>query len=220
MLQNRCLQVQFTLNNQTIQNFCFPGSKVSRARVVGVSVLLGSMTFWPHVAYAMDGLDLSVDDDYADSLGGSSPEKDVSILLPFARKIWLPVVFVVTVLLNLGHPVALATKAFLFLLSTKPSPLSVYIYVEQLCHQAMRQEQYFYRLKSLYANKVEVEDYKLICLARVELINQKFTLVGVLGSWWALPSLPSKEILTGVFRKVHSGMRKQSSMLKSPWLSF
>lgn len=78
------------------------------------------------------GLDLSVDDDYADSLGGSSPEKDVSILLPFARKIWLPVVFVVTVLLNLGHPVALATKAFLFLLSTKPSPLSVYIYVEQV----------------------------------------------------------------------------------------
>lgn len=43
-----------SLNNQHSAYF-LSGSKVSRARVVGVSVLLGSMTFWPHVAYAMDG---------------------------------------------------------------------------------------------------------------------------------------------------------------------
>lgn len=42
------------LSNQRSANF-LSGSKVSRARVVGVSVVLGSMTFWPHVAYAMDG---------------------------------------------------------------------------------------------------------------------------------------------------------------------
>lgn len=48
-------------------------------------------------------------------------------------------------------------------------------------------------LQSLYAKKVEVQDYKLLCIARVELKNEKFTLVGILGGWWTLPRLLSQE---------------------------
>lgn len=44
-------------------------------------------------------------------------------------------------------------------------------------------------LQSLYASKVEVEDFQLLCLARVEVRDQKFTLVGILGGWWPLPTL-------------------------------
>lgn len=47
----------------------------------------------------------------------------------------------------------------------------------------------FFILQSLYAHKVEVQDYKLLCLARVEVKDQKFTVVGILGGWWALPRL-------------------------------
>lgn len=45
----------------------------------------------------------------------------------------------------------------------------------------------------MYAKKIEIEDYKLLCLARVEVGDQKFTLIGILGGWWTLPSLPSRE---------------------------
>ncbi|XP_010251145.1 PREDICTED: uncharacterized protein LOC104593133 isoform X2 [Nelumbo nucifera] len=59
-----------------------------------------------------------------------------------------------------------------------------------LRRQIMRQQPYLYKLKSLYARKVEVEDYVLFCLARVELRNEKITLIGILGSWWVLQSSP------------------------------
>ncbi|KAG6716048.1 hypothetical protein I3842_04G027800 [Carya illinoinensis] len=63
------------------------------------------------------------------------------------------------------------------------------LYMLQLCHQSMRKEPHLYRKKSLYAKNVEVQDYKLLCIARVELKEEKFTLVGILGGWWALPRL-------------------------------
>ncbi|XP_025014123.1 uncharacterized protein LOC8289814 isoform X4 [Ricinus communis] len=65
----------------------------------------------------------------------------------------------------------------------KDFPL-IWIY---LCKQSVREKPYLYLLKSLYANKVEVQDCKLFCLATVEVKDQKLTLVGVLGGWWVLP---------------------------------
>lgn len=38
--------------------------------------------------------------------------------------------------------------------------------------------------QSLYAKKVEVEDYKVLCIAKVEIGDQKYTLIGLLGGWW------------------------------------
>lgn len=51
----------------------------------------------------------------------------------------------------------------------------------------------FFYLQSVYASKVEVQDYKLLCLADVEVKDHKFTLVGILGTWWTLPHLQSWE---------------------------
>ncbi|OVA20764.1 hypothetical protein BVC80_887g49 [Macleaya cordata] len=45
-------------------------------------------------------------------------------------------------------------------------------------------------LQSLYAKKVDVEDYMLLCLANVEFRGRKITLIGILGSWWVLRSTP------------------------------
>lgn len=178
-VQNRCSKFQCKMNThkQYVRNVHLSGS------ILGVSFMIGSLCFSHQVVYAMDGQDILVDDrEFFDDT-----ERNPPVLWIFVRKLWLPAFFLLTVLMNWDHPIILMTKVALFLISTKPSPLSVYVFVEELCHQSMRQEPYLYLLKSLYANKVEVQDYKFFCLAKVEVKGQKLTLVGVLGGWWALP---------------------------------
>ncbi|XP_020224901.1 uncharacterized protein LOC109806812 isoform X2 [Cajanus cajan] len=135
----------------------------------------------------------------------SEEEENVHHWWRLARKFWLPVFFFLTVLTNLDDSITiLFIKLTLFLLSTKPNPFSVYVFVDQLCQQFMRQETRFLKVKSLYASKVEVQDYKLLCLADVEVRDQKFTLVGILGSWWTLPHLPFWEALSYVRNRIES----------------
>lgn len=184
--------------------FRFSGTKLSIGSIFGVSVVLGSKSAWPHVAYAMDGHDILLDD-HRQYLDASDEEEDPKAFWMFARKFWLPVFFFLTVLTNLDHPIALiAIKIVLLLVSTNPSPLSVYAFVDQLCHQSMRQEPLLYKVKSLYAKRVEVQDYKLLCVARVELKEEKFTLVGILGGWWPLPTLFGQ----GAFSVIRNGALK------------
>lgn len=66
-------------------------------------------------------------------LDASDEEEDPKAFWMFARKLWLPVFFFLTVLTNLDHPTALiAIKIVLLLVSTNPSPLSVYAFVDQV----------------------------------------------------------------------------------------
>ncbi|KAF8378258.1 hypothetical protein HHK36_029597 [Tetracentron sinense] len=177
VLLDRASRFQYKLYIQRkhMRNPCFSGSKLSVGSIFGVSVVYGMVNLWPRVAYAMDGTDILVGEQHEDLLGASDLlEDDPCTIWALARKFWLPTFLVLTVLVGWDHPITLVTKVILFLLSTKPSPLSVYLFVEQ----------------SLYANKVEVEDYKLLCLARVELRDQKILLLGILGSWWVLQSSP------------------------------
>ncbi|WCJ21006.1 hypothetical protein M5689_003200 [Euphorbia peplus] len=171
-------------NLQYFHHLPFSGTTLNLG---GVSCIIGYASLSQQVAYAMDGRHILVNDDGRDIFGYSKEEKDTHVLWLFVRKFWVPAFFFLTVLVNWHHPLMLVTKVAFFLLSTKPSPLSVYVFVDKLCHQSMRQKPYLYFLKSLYANKVEVQDYKLFCLATVEVKDQNLTLVGVLGGWWALP---------------------------------
>ncbi|KAA8530212.1 hypothetical protein F0562_004921 [Nyssa sinensis] len=182
----------YILRNR-MQNFCKSGHKFSVASIFGASVVFGSISLWPRVAYAMDGLDILVDDHRVDSLGAPDSDEDLHNFLAFAMKLWLPVLLFLTVLMNWDHPIILATRVTFILLSTKPSPFSVYLFIEQLRRQSIEQHPLLYKFKSLYAKKVEVEDYVFLCLARVELKDQKFTLIGILGSWWVLPVSPCQE---------------------------
>ncbi|XP_065622453.1 uncharacterized protein LOC112014530 isoform X5 [Quercus suber] len=179
--------------------FCFSGSTLSIGSIFGVSIVLGSKIFWPRIAYAMDGHDILLDDRHF--LDDSDAEEDRQPFWMYARKFWLPVFFFLTVLTNLDHPIALTIKVILFLLSTKPSPLSVYVFVDQVCQQSMRQEPHLYKVKSLYAKKVEVQDYKLLCLAKVELKEETISLVGILGGWWTLPTI----FYQGTFSFIRNG---------------
>ncbi|XWS30383.1 hypothetical protein CRYUN_Cryun24cG0112700 [Craigia yunnanensis] len=190
-LQNRASNFDYKLNIQRkyVGDFCFLGSRNTKS-IFGVSVVFGAVYCWPRFTYAMDGLDIYVDDYHIESFDASEGEDDQHKLWMLMRKLWLPVLFVFTVLVNWDNPFAVATRILLFLLITKPSPSSIYLFVERLCPGYMCQKPHLYRFKSLHASKVELEvqDYKLICLARVEIGDRKLHLIGILGSWWSLPS--------------------------------
>lgn len=68
-----------------------------------------------------------------DSLDLSEEEEHPQQLWMFARKFWLPAFLFLTVLTNLDGPImVLLAKVTLFLLSTKPNPYSVYVFVDQV----------------------------------------------------------------------------------------
>lgn len=64
-----------------------------------------------------------------------------------------------------------------------------------------------FALQSLYAKKVEVQDYKLLCLAKVELKEETISLVGILGGWWTLPTT----FYQGNFSFIRNGALKHYS---------
>lgn len=79
-----------------------------------------------------DVQDVLLDDYRVELSDGSNGQEDPFAFWTFIRKFWLPAFFILTVLINWEHPFLLGTKIFLLLISTKPSPLSVYLYVEQV----------------------------------------------------------------------------------------
>ncbi|XP_058091892.1 uncharacterized protein LOC131237872 isoform X4 [Magnolia sinica] len=178
-VQTHVSKCQLNLNMQRkwINNLSSSGKKMGAGSIVGLSVLIGSTELYPTIAYAMDENEILAEEHRADfwDASGCLEDEDPHTFWPWARKCWLPALLVLTVVMGWEHPLTLAIKVALFLFSTKPSPLSVYLFIEQ----------------AFYAKKVEVEDYKLLCLARVELRDKKITLMGILGSWWVLQSSPS-----------------------------
>ncbi|CAI8594522.1 unnamed protein product [Vicia faba] len=152
----------------------------------------------------MDGVEDALWDDRRNSSQDlSEDEENMEDLWKVVGKFWLPILFFLTVLTNLDNPFTiLFIKLTLFLLSTKPNPFSVYVFVDQLCQQSIREDTSFFNKKSVYASKVEVEDYKLLCLADIEVRDHKFTLVGILGTWWTLRHLPSWEARSLVGRNI------------------
>ncbi|XP_019052539.1 PREDICTED: uncharacterized protein LOC104593133 isoform X3 [Nelumbo nucifera] len=132
-------QYRLSIQRKCVQSLCFSGGKLIMASMVG---LPGWMNLHPHVSYALD------EKHHADWGGNLYPlEDDSNNFWALVRKFWLPAFLVMTVMMGLDHPITLAVKIIFFLLSTRPSPLSVYLFVEQLRRQIMRQQPYLYKLK-------------------------------------------------------------------------
>ncbi|XP_020589576.1 uncharacterized protein LOC110030922 isoform X4 [Phalaenopsis equestris] len=55
----------------------------------------------------------------------------------------------------------------------------------------------------LYVKKVEVEDYKILCMARVELRDMKLDVIGILGGWWVFQTSPAHS--TGFYHDPNDG---------------
>ncbi|KAI5442332.1 uncharacterized protein LOC127119268 isoform X2 [Lathyrus oleraceus] len=178
-------QPPLNLTANYLRNFPYSGIGC----ILGASVATAST-----IAYSMDVEDALWDNRRNNSQDLLEDEENIQDLWKVVGKLWLPILFFLTVLTNLDNPFAiLFIKLTLFLHSTKPNPFSVYVSVDQLCQQSVREDTSLFNKKSVYASKVEVQDYKLLCLADVEVKDHKFTLVGILGTWWTLPHLQSWE---------------------------
>ncbi|KAK8946777.1 hypothetical protein KSP39_PZI006802 [Platanthera zijinensis] len=152
------------LQRKTLHSVSLAGKKLFVRSFLSFSVATGSIYQQKSVVYAMDDI-------YAD-MAVEEPsgflKDDLHTFWSLARKFQLPVVLLITVLLGWRHPIALAINVTFLLFCTRPNPMSIYMFVEQF----------------LYVKKVEVEDYKILCLARVEVRDFNMDVIGILGGWW------------------------------------
>ncbi|XP_072978840.1 uncharacterized protein [Typha angustifolia] len=153
----------------------FPqGKRFLTGSFLGISAAAGMTYCYSDSAYAMDEpLEYLKD--------------ELRTFWAFTRKFQLPAVFLIMVFFGWRHPLTLAINVALLLFCTRPYPFSIYIFIEQLLQLRQRDTHRHPRLgkpKFLYARKVELHDYKLLCLAEVELRDKKLYLVGILGGWW------------------------------------
>ncbi|KAL1812292.1 hypothetical protein ACET3Z_022357 [Daucus carota] len=135
-------------------------------------------------------------DNHPSFSGNSKFKEDKLSFLAFVKKFMLALFAIASVLTNMDHPVKLAAKLTVVLLSSKPSPSSVYFIIDQCRQQYMQQNPLRYKIKPLYAKQVKVQDYKLLFVAKIELHDQKFTLIGILGNWWVIQMAPCLEALS------------------------
>ncbi|CAA2983374.1 Hypothetical predicted protein [Olea europaea subsp. europaea] len=185
----------------SIRTYCqyyriFPnkGYTYNIANVVALCAAFGSISLWPRTAYSLDDFLMLEDNHQSGLLGGSYSKENVRSVLNIIRKLLVPVFLFLTVWLNWGQPINIAIKVLLIILSTKPVPSSVHIFVEQLRNQLMRRHPFLYRFRPLHVKMVEVEDYTVLCVARVEIKDERFVLIGVLGTWWIMPLSSTNEI--------------------------
>lgn len=84
--------------------------------------------------FVVDAVDfLMLEDNHqSELLGGSYSKENVRSVLNIIRKLLVPVFLFLTVWLNWGQPINIAIKVLLIILSTKPVPSSVHIFVEQV----------------------------------------------------------------------------------------
>ncbi|XP_026381881.1 uncharacterized protein LOC113276487 isoform X2 [Papaver somniferum] len=154
-------QYNISIKRKCVQNFSFSGGKLSLRSIFGVSIVTGYLSLRPQVSYAMDVICEMI-------FWQTNIRKKTCGVRPNSLR-------------RMTH-----THSWH---CTKPSALSIYLFVEKLRHQSMREDP-MYIFKSFYAKKVDVEDYLLLCLANVEFGDRKINLIGIMGSWWVLSSTP------------------------------
>ncbi|PWA54413.1 hypothetical protein CTI12_AA342400 [Artemisia annua] len=160
------------------------GREFSTGRVLGVSVVLGSFFLRPRFAHCMDGYASSVDDRSMDVFGKSEADDNPHNAMIFFKRLLVPIALLWLAWTHWDYPIALGVKLLLTLLSTKPSRSSIYVFIEQLQKQYRSEHPILHKFKSLHAQKLEVEDYSVFCIAKVEIGEQKYTLLGIAGGWW------------------------------------
>lgn len=121
---------------------------------------------------------------------------DQTSFLLWLRRLWVPLLMVITVTLGWHYPFSLCINLVVLFWSTKPTPSSIYIWIEQKRLQAAQRMYGLGRLQAQLSNAskmmhVEVQDYGFACLARVSSLTQKMLILGVLGDWWVLYSCSS-----------------------------
>ncbi|XP_024532899.1 uncharacterized protein LOC112347027 [Selaginella moellendorffii] len=119
-------------------------------------------------------------------------DKTSFMISSWIRKLWVPTLAVLTVILGWQYPVSLAVNLLLLVWSTKPTPASIHIWLEERRMEAAIQKQgldrFKHQLNFSLVKHIQVEDHLLFCLARVSGLTESIVLLGFLGNWWVLHS--------------------------------
>ncbi|CAM6092365.1 unnamed protein product [Calypogeia fissa] len=109
------------------------------------------------------------------------------------KKLWVPSLCVLTISLGWHYPLSLILNLLFLMWTTKPSPSSIYVWVEQIRQENILNATGIDRVKAQAAGvmHVEVRDNMLFCLARVTSLTKRSTLLGFLGDWWVIYSSSS-----------------------------
>ncbi|BBN13401.1 hypothetical protein MPTK1_6g03180 [Marchantia polymorpha subsp. ruderalis] len=132
-------------------------------------------------------------------------EKRQYRLVLWIRRLWLPSLCVLTIALGWQYPLSLVANILFLMWSSKPSPSSIYMWVEERREEEAMEKRGLERVKAQVSGfleasavmHVEVRDYKLFCLARVTSLTKRSTMIGILGDWWVIYS-STHAIHTGV----------------------
>lgn len=165
------------------------GCRLPLGTLFGLSIAAGFLSSLPEYALAERDQPEKVLDQ---TITAGKWDEGQSKILSWGRKLWIPMLLVMTVVMGWNYPVSLAVNIVFLLLSTKPTPSSIYLWVEEWRQQNLPLRHGFDWLKLGPALHVEVHDYKLLCLAQVTSINQKLTIIGILGEWWILHTSSSR----------------------------
>ncbi|XP_042456942.1 uncharacterized protein LOC122041364 isoform X1 [Zingiber officinale] len=159
---------------------CF-GKKSLSSSVFGLAFVSAMINRQASTLHAFDDF---IDDEVELAAPSGQPKDKLHPFYTIVRKFQLPAVLVMTVLLGWRHPLTLFINVALLLFSSRPNPLSIYMFLEQL-HQRDNQNTIWPRSKYGYKN-IKVEDYKILCYATVELRDTKLSMLGILGGWWVV----------------------------------
>lgn len=109
------------------------------------------------------------------------------------KSLWVPSLCVLTISLGWHYPLSLLLNLLFLMWSTKPSPSSIYLWVEQIRQEEALHATGLDRMKTQAGGlmHVEVRDNMLFCLARITSLTKRSTLVGFLGDWWVIYSSSS-----------------------------
>ncbi|XP_074566615.1 uncharacterized protein LOC141823255 [Curcuma longa] len=159
---------------------CF-GKKSLSGSVFGLAFVSGMINHQASTSHAFDDF---IHDEVELAAPSAQLKDKLHPIFTIVRKFQLPAVLVMTVLLGWRHPLTLFINVALLLFSSRPNPLSIYMFLEQL-HQRENRNTIWPRSKYRYKN-IKVEDYKILCFATVELRDTKLSMLGILGGWWVV----------------------------------
>ncbi|KAH9565482.1 hypothetical protein CY35_04G080400 [Sphagnum magellanicum] len=112
-------------------------------------------------------------------------------LVEWLQRLWVPALVLLTVATGYQYPFSLFVTLVFLMWSTKPTPLSIYVWVEKRRLKQAYEKRNLDSLKdklnpTATVMHVEVRDYMLFCLASVTSLTENSTMVGCLGDWWVI----------------------------------
>ncbi|KAH9319032.1 hypothetical protein KI387_020801, partial [Taxus chinensis] len=113
----------------SVQHLCHcPGHNLHLRKVFGLSFVTGFLSCPPQYALAeADQWPKFWDQSVSSGTQDEGPPK----FLLWARKLLIPMLLVMTVVMGWNYPTSLAINVLFILLSTKPTPSSIYLWVEE-----------------------------------------------------------------------------------------